>query len=247
MFPFFHSRELPELFWHTDIHSHVCPGIDDGSPSPEKSVMLVEAMAGFGFTRMIVTPHVTDETFPNTPDVLADSYRLLTEACREAGLPMQFGLSAEYRIDDMLLSLLGEKNVRPLPGGYLLVENSWLQEPPFLDDFLFQCSSTYGYRPVLAHPERYRYYRRTPQRYKELHDKGVLFQVNLLSLAGHYGREERETARWLLERDMVSFIGSDLHRMGHIEAIRDYLCSRAYRALEAKSSLILNDKLTDNK
>ena len=62
MFGFFHKRHdqvLPELFWHTDLHSHVCPGIDDGAQSVERSVQLVEGMAALGFTRMIVTPHVT--------------------------------------------------------------------------------------------------------------------------------------------------------------------------------------------
>ena len=88
---FFHlrrSKRLPELFWHTDIHSHVCPGIDDGSPSPECSVQLVRAMHDFGFRRMIVTPHVTDEVFPNTPEVIAESYLRLTEACMREGIDM---------------------------------------------------------------------------------------------------------------------------------------------------------------
>lgn len=232
---------MPELFWHTDIHSHVCPGIDDGSPSAEKSVELVRAMTDLGIRRMIVTPHVTDETFPNTPAILAESFRLLTESCRAAGLDMQFEYSAEYRIDDLLLKRLQQGEVRPLPNNFILVENSWLQEPFGLDDFLFSLRSKYGFIPILAHPERYGYYQNHRERYEQLHEDGILFQVNLLSLSGHYDRACRTTAEWLLEHDLIDFIGSDLHRRKHIESIRKYLASRDYRWLESKSHLIKND------
>ena len=243
MFGLFHTRQLPEIFWHTDIHSHVCPGIDDGSPSPQKSVQLVRGMAALGFTRMIVTPHVTDETFPNTPLTIAESFARLRLACLEAGLDMEFHCSAEYRIDDILYAMLGQDTVSPLPGGYLLVENSWFQEPFALDSFMFDLQNDKGLKPILAHPERYGYYQRHRERLEELHDAGVHLQVNLLSLAGHYGRHARQTAEWLLSHDMVSFVGSDLHRLSHLDAIHDYLCSRDYRKLESKSHLILNDTL----
>ena len=243
MFGFFHTRSLPELFWHTDLHSHVCPGIDDGSPTPHRSVQLVQGMAELGFTRMIVTPHVTDETFPNTPLTISESFSRLRLACREAGLQMEFHCSAEYRIDDILYTMLRQDTVSPIPGGYLLVENSWFQEPFGLDNFMFDLRGGKGLKPMMAHPERYGYYQRHRERLEELHASGVHLQVNLLSLAGHYGRQAKHTAEWLLTHGMVSFVGSDLHRMGHLDAIREYLCSRDYRKLEAKAHLILNDTL----
>ena len=244
MFGFFHKRHdqvLPELFWHTDLHSHVCPGIDDGAQSVERSVQLVEGMAALGFTRMIVTPHVTDETFPNTPADIAASYLSLTEHCLQAGINMDFNCSAEYRVDELLKHYLETGQVRPLPGNYLLVENSWFQEPIGIDGFLFELRSVYGLIPVMAHPERYPYYQRHRERYAELHANSILFQVNLLSLSGHYDKACRQTAEWLLEQGYVDFIGSDIHRMRHLESIRNYLCSRDYRKLEAKASLIKND------
>lgn len=238
----FKSRSHREkFFWHTDIHSHVCPGIDDGSPSVERSVELVRGMADFGITRMIVTPHVTDETFPNTPDIIAESYLRLTEGVAHAGIQMRFNYSAEYRIDDLLVHFLETNQVRPLPGDYLLVENSWFQERMGIQAFMFDLQNTYGLRPILAHPERYPYYQRNRSRYKELHDVNVMFQVNLLSLSGHYGKECKQTAEWLLDNDLVDFVGSDLHRQGHIDSIRQYLDSKEYTHLEAKSHLIKND------
>lgn len=246
MMDFFHlrrSKRMPELFWHTDIHSHVCPGIDDGSPSPERSVHLVRAMYDLGFRRMIVTPHVTDEVFPNTPQVIAESYMRLTEACRLAGIDMQFSCSAEYRIDELLFDLLKAGQVRPIGREYLLVENSWMQEPANLECFLFEVRSRYGLKPVLAHPERYAYYQRHRERYEALKAQGILFQVNLLSLAGHYDKACRNTAEWLLDRKMVDFVGSDIHRMAHIESLRAYFQSRDYSRLEALAPQILNDTL----
>lgn len=243
---FFHlrrSKRMPELFWHTDIHSHVCPGIDDGSPSPERSVQLVKAMHDFGFRRMIVTPHVTDEVFPNTPEVIAESYIRLTEACMRAGIDMQFSCSAEYRIDELLFEFLSRGQVRPIGREYLLVENSWMQEPANLEAFLFELRSKHGFKPILAHPERYVYYQRHRERYEALRAQGIFFQVNLLSLAGHYDKACKHTAEWLLEHGMVDFIGSDLHRMAHVESLRNYFTSRDFSKLEAVAHSILNDTL----
>lgn len=245
MFNFFHSNSnhLPELFWHTDVHSHICPGIDDGARSPEMSIQLVRGMEELGFTHMIATPHVTDGSFPNTPLTIAESYLSLCEQCKKEGLRMQFSCSAEYRIDDLLFDMLRDKSIRPLPGGYILVENSWFQEPFNLEGLFFDLRNEHSLKPVMAHPERYRYYQRHRDRLEYLHNKGAFMQINILSLAGHYGKAEKNTAEWLLANNLVSFIGSDIHRTAHLEAIRNYFCSKDYRKLEAKSHLILNDTL----
>lgn len=242
-FGLFQSTTLPELFWETDIHSHICPGIDDGSPSPQLSVQLVKGMDELGFTHMIATPHVTDETFPNTPETISTSFRLLRTACNEASLKMKLWCSAEYRIDELLFSMLENQTISPLPENYLLVENSWFQEPFALDTFMFKLRSDKGYKPILAHPERYNYYQRHRERLEELHDLGVALQINLLSLAGYYGKHIKNTAEWMLSHNMVSFVGTDLHRISHLDALRQYLCSRDYRKLEAKADFILNDTL----
>lgn len=243
MFNIFHRSKKPELFWTTDIHSHVCPGIDDGSPDVATSVRLVEGMAEMGFERMIVTPHVAAEVFPNTREIIDDAYGSLKEALRSNAIEMPTGVSAEYRIDDNLYNLLKSGNVRPLPGGeYILVENAWITEPYGLDDFLPSLRDKYGWQPVLAHPERYIYYYGRPERYRRLHDIGVKFQVNLLSLAGYYGKNEKKWAEHLLDENMVSFVGSDLHHEKHLAAIRSYLTGNDYKKLKAKSSLIENDR-----
>lgn len=230
-----------KLFFHTDIHSHVCPGIDDGAPTLSKSVELVKGMAALGITKMIVTPHVTDETFPNTPEIIDSSFNRLCSKLTDENISMELEYSAEYRIDDLFLTQLRNGLIKPLPNDYILVENSWLQEPFNLDEILFSIQTDYGLRPILAHPERYVYYQGNRRQYADLHRKGILFQVNLLSLAGHYGKECKSTAEWLLEENMVSFLGSDLHREAHIQAIRRYIGSQSYRKLLNKQHQILND------
>lgn len=239
------SKSFPEIFWHTDIHSHVCPGIDDGSPSPQMSVQLVRGMAELGFDKMVVTPHVTDETFPNTPVIIRESFSELVSACKNAGLDMQFRCSAEYRIDEILYEMVEQNTISPIPGGWLLVENSWFQEPFGLDAFLFDLRVANNLKPIMAHPERFPYYQRHYDRLEQLHDNQIALQVNLLSLAGHYGKAAKQTAEWLLSHNMISFIGSDLHRISHLDTIRDYLRSRAYNRLEAHASEILNDTIGD--
>ena len=242
MFNIFKRNKSDEyLFFQTDIHSHVCPGIDDGARNTRHALELIEQMHLLGIRRMIITPHITDESFPNTPETISKSFEKISNAVCSVGLDMQLDYSAEYRIDDLLFNHLKEGTVIPMPNNHILVENSWIQEPFALDTFLFNLQSEYGLTPILAHPERFRYYQGDRSRYKTLHEHGILFQVNLLSLAGYYDKAAKQTAEWLLEQKYVDFIGSDLHRTTHIEAIKKYIGSKDYKKLISKAELIKND------
>ena len=237
------SQSDEKLFFTTDIHSHVVPGIDDGSPSVERSVELVQRMMGWGLEKLIVTPHVTQDTFENTPDIISGAYSELQEGLSQAGIEIDMDYSAEYRVDEMFVEQLEEGIVRRLHGNFLLVENSYIQEAYNLDQILFQISMK-GFRPILAHPERYIYYYDKRQRYDELHGNGILFQVNLLSLAGYYGKEPKKIAEMLIEKDYVDFVGTDLHRRAHAEIIEKYIGSKDYRRHREKlEGRIMNDQL----
>lgn len=192
---------------------------------------------------MIITPHVTADLFENTIQTVDRSLARLKTAMTVQGVTMRLSVSGEYRIDDLLFSQLRDGGVRPMPGDYLLVENPWIAEPPSLLSFLSNLRVRYGLKPIMAHPERYSYYIQTPKLYQGLRQAGVRFQINLLSLAGYYGRVVKATAEQLLEANMVEFVGTDLHHMRHLTAIRAYLCSADYRKLWQKESFILNDRL----
>lgn len=245
MFNFFSkkSQEEPRLFFKTDIHSHVVPGIDDGSPSVERSVELVSRMQKWGLEKLIITPHVTQDTFENTPEIISEAYGRLQEGLQAAGIEIDVDYSAEYRIDEMFVEQLEAGIVRRLHGDYLLVENSYIQEPYNIDQILFQVSMK-GFHPILAHPERYIYYYNKLNRYDELHSNGILFQVNLLSLAGYYGKEAKKIAEMLIEKDYVDYVGTDLHRRTHVEVIEKYLTTKDYRRHREKlEGKIRNDEM----
>lgn len=248
MFNFFSKKSQNDerLFFTTDIHSHVVPGIDDGSPTVERSVELIDRMRRWGIEKFIVTPHVTQDTFENTPEIISEAYGELREGLRQAGIDVDMDYSAEYRIDEMFVEQLEAGIVRRLHGDYLLVESSYIQEPYNLDQILFQTSMK-GFRPILAHPERYIYYYDKRDRYDELHKNGILFQVNLLSLAGFYGKEPKKIAEMLIDKDYVDFVGTDLHRRTHADVIEQYIGSKDYRRHREKlEGRILNDTLRGN-
>lgn len=235
------------LFFHTDIHSHVCPGIDDGAADAEYAAMLIQEMKELGLRKMILTPHITDDVFPNTATTINASLDDLKRAMREKGVSMELDYSAEHRIDDLLYSNLEKGLVHPLPDDYILVENPWIQEPFGLTAFLKKLVEVYGLKPILAHPERYPYYIKEPDNYQRLHNAGVRFQVNILSLAGYYGHSIRETAEMLLAHEMVEFLGTDLHHSRHVTSIKNYLASPAYDKLLCYRDAILNDKIFGSK
>ena len=140
--------------------------------------------------------------------------------------------SAEYRLDEFSMRAIRENNLLPMPNDFILLENSFVQEYIGLDDLLFDFQIN-GLKPILAHPERYAYYiPRERQRYKDLHNAGAKFQINLLSLAGYFGNTARETALWLVENNLVDFIGSDIHHEEHAIAIKEYINSKEWKKLE---------------
>lgn len=204
---------------------------------------MVGGLAELGLERMIITPHFTADVFENTIRTVDHSFERLKTAMAEQGVTMRLNVSGEYRIDDLLFRQLRENTVRPLPGDYLLVENPYIAEPPSLQSFLSNLRERYGFKPILAHPERYHYYVKSPHAYSELRKVGVRFQINLLSLAGFYGKTVKDTAEYLLEADMVEFVGTDLHHSYHLDTLRTYLASSDYKKLRHKESIILNDKV----
>lgn len=244
MFNFFSKKRQPSKLWFsTDIHCHILPGIDDGSPDVDTSVELIERMQQWGVKRIFASPHVTYGTFENTPDTVATARESLQAELTARGNDLVLSNSAEYRIDDLFLKCVEDGVLMLLPGKRVLVENSFMQEPWNLDQLLFDLQVK-GLSPILVHPERYSYYYGKKDRYKTIHDGGTLFQINLLSLAGYYGKEEKRMAEYLIENDMVDYIGSDLHRASHADAIDRYLASKDYeRHRSALEHRIANDDI----
>lgn len=235
------SEPIP-IWFKTDIHCHVLPGIDDGSPDVETSLQLIQDMCELGIERIIASPHVESVQFPNTHETLAQAYDSLQEALQGSNISVPISYSAEYRIDERFDALLSERNILPYPGDYVLIENGWIQEAWNIEQLIFDMQIK-GYQPMLAHPERFAYYQNKPKRLDELHDK-IPFQINLLSLAGYYGKEAQKLAETLLKKEYVDFLGTDIHHSKHIECLRKYLAtSAAAKHREMSLSTLQNDRV----
>lgn len=243
MFSIFNRRpkEPAELCFRTDIHCHIIPGVDDGARNVETSVELIDAMQGFGISRIIASPHVTQDTFENDSSTLDPAMELLNAELKRRGNDMRISHSAEYRIDELFQRRLDANELMLLPNNHILIENSFIQEPWNLDDLVFNLQVK-GLTPILAHPERYAYYYNNKDRYRRLHDAGLRMQINLLSLAGAYGKAERAIALHLIKNNLVDFIGTDIHNRRHIAVIAEYLTTKnAYSDMESLRGVVRND------
>jgi protein-tyrosine phosphatase len=223
MFSFFFKQKVQNPFQlgliGTDIHSHLLPGIDDGAKDLEDSLNLIRSLVQMGYTRLITTPHIMSEVYPNDATIILTQLGIVQEALRKAGIPVEISAAAEYFIDDSFLSLLGKEPLLTLFENHVLVEMSFMYPLSGLFDHFFQIER-HGYNPILAHPERYAYYHPNYKIYAEIKEKGVKLQLNLLSLTGYYGETTKKIAVKLLKDKLIDFIGTDTHHSRHIAALQ---------------------------
>jgi len=206
----------------TDIHSHILFGIDDGAQTEEDSLFLIKSLIAIGFENFITTPHTFSGFWDNTSDKILAKEKEVKNIFQKNNIQNSFKAASEYLMDDHFVALFKNKDILTLKDNYVLVEMSYLNAPIQLYDILFDLQVA-GYKPVLAHPERYLFYHKNFSEYSKLKNAGCLFQLNLLSTVGYYGNEVRETAYKLLKNGMIDFIGSDVHHKKHIEAFNNKL------------------------
>lgn len=228
------KKYLIDLFDnHTDIHNHLIPGIDDGSPSVRQSLELIDAMCALGITDFICTPHTMGDIYPNTPETINTAAATLNTALARRNGNMQVRNSSEYMLDEQFSTRLAQGEMLPLKDNYLLVELSYLQPPINLEELLFEITHA-GYIPVLAHPERYIYYHKKYAYYNELQRLGCQFQLNVLALGNHYGSSVNVIAKKLLEDGGYSYIGTDTHQMRHLEGLKKVTYKSKMKAVVEK-------------
>lgn len=201
----FADRKIFEGF--VDHHSHLLPGVDDGVKTQEEALACLSDLERAGFEAVWLTPYVMED-MPNTTSGLQQVFEQLSAAYPGS---MQLHLSAEYMLDTLFEERLSNHDLLPLgeEGTRVLVETSCFSSPIRLYDTLERLDS-FGYHPVLAHPERYSYMSGTD--YERLKNRGVDFQMNVFSLTGAYGPYVKKRAEWLLGKRMYDLSGTDLHR-----------------------------------
>jgi protein-tyrosine phosphatase len=205
-----------------DMHSHLIPGIDDGSKSLDESIALLAKFQHLGFRKVITTPHIMSDYYRNTPDIILSGLEEVRETALKLGLTIEIDAAAEYYFDDHFLELIKKKQILSFGDAFVLVEFAFSGKPMFENEMFFELL-TAGYKPVLAHFERYAAFHGNLDKAHEYRSRGVLIQLNLNSLSGHYGPEVKKQAEQLIDAELVDFVGTDCHRMQHLLSLEENL------------------------
>lgn len=203
-----------------DMHSHLIPGIDDGSPDMTTSLELIRGLIDLGYKKIITTPHILSDIYPNTPSIIGAGYQDVLAELQRQNISVEFRAAAEYLMDDQFARMLEEDEpLLTLKDKMVLVELSFAVPSINLKELIFEMQIK-GYQPVLAHPERYLYFGGNKDWYNQLKEAGCLFQLNLLSLRGYYGKASTELAHYLVKKKYVDLLGTDMHHQRHLETLR---------------------------
>lgn len=224
---------------HIDIHSHLLPAIDDGAKSIDETEFLIRSLADFGIKKIITSPHIMNSIYPNTSLKITNVLHTTTQDLSNKNIHYPIKAAAEYFMDDVFLENLKTESLLTLKDNYVLVEMSYMNPPINLYDIIFEIQIA-GYKPVLAHPERYFYFHKSFDEYVKLKKAGCLFQLNLLSTVDYYGNDVTKTADLLLKKGLINFVGSDVHHSKHITAFSNKILTKE---IEMLKEAILNNQL----
>lgn len=236
------DRDLSNGYFDVDFHSHLIPGIDDGSRSYEESIEIITFFKSIGVRKMITTPHISMEYFPNKHEVVLERFQILKDEVAKAGIDMELGVAAEYMIDDGFRVLMNKGGLLTFGDNYLLIELGGFAEHPDFSPLIFDLQTS-GYNVILAHPERYAFWHARRDTYLTLKEREVIFQINALSLTNVYSKDVNKTAKWLIENKMIDFIGSDVHHASQQEIYRRALSSNLFDKLKETGTIKNNNLL----
>lgn len=200
---------------YIDIHSHLLPGIDDGARDTETSMEMFRIAEKNGIREMILTPHYKPMHHNASPDTVQRLIRKMEEKLAEEGINIRLHPGNEIYYHSEAISQALEGNLCTLAGSsYVLVEFNPMDEFEYIRNGLYQFLAE-GFRPILAHVERYRCMTGKADRAEDLIGMGAYIQVNAGSIMGQYGLQTRLFTRGLLKKDLVHFVATDAHDTGN--------------------------------
>lgn len=233
MFSLFGSKStIPNLsFLAADMHSHLLPGLDDGLQEIEQTMSFMRQLQQMGYKKLICTPHILSDVYPNSPDTILPKLDLVRSALKENNIDIQVEAAAEYMVDiDFENYLSAGKPLLTFGKKFILIEMSYAAASNNIENIIFDLRLK-GFQPILAHPERYNYYLGSIEQFQRFIDLGCLLQINILSLLGYYGDASRNTAENLLKKNMVSFVGTDMHHDNHMDALKKLASKKSFYKL----------------
>lgn len=243
MFGLFKSRPKGpiESPFEVDIHSHLIPGIDDGSQSMDESVDMLRQFSEWGYRKVVTTPHIMLDYYKNDPTIINEGLAALRERLEQEDFDIEVEAAAEYYLDEHFEKLIEADNLLTFGDRYLLFELPFFSKPANYEQIVFALLSK-GYKPVLAHPERYTYFHdKKLEQFQTIRDQGALLQINLMSLVGAYSEDVMRTAWKMIEAGLVDFVGSDLHRERQLKLLEKVFRHRNFDLLRDQN--LLNSKL----
>jgi tyrosine-protein phosphatase YwqE len=204
-------------FLGADMHSHLVPGIDDGSQSLEDSARFIKSLIDLGIKKFITTPHIHGEMYDNDTQKVQSFFAPLKAYVAEQHPDVHIQTSAEYFLDSFFLSDVLPKGLMPFGNNQVLVEVSMAGWNRQFNEIIFAVQAN-GYKPILAHPERY-IYETDIKVFENLKNKGVSLQMNLLSIIGYYGKSIKINAEKMMDAGLYDYCGTDLHHQRHLDRI----------------------------
>ena len=233
----FFKRINPELNFVTDIHSHILPGIDDGAEKLDDSIDMIEGLLELKLKNLYFSPHINSNKFLNTDRSIKEKYELLKNELIKRDIRIKTNICAEYFIDTSFRqsAVSGNKFIC-LPFDHVLVETSLIQKSMILSPVIFELREK-GFIPILAHPERYLYFKK--EDFRDLKRMGCRFQLNMLSLVGYYGKSVKGNARELVKESMIDFAGTDLHNKYQIKYLKNKRLINEINAINVRNDIFL--------
>ena len=201
-----------------DLHCHLLPGIDDGSSTIEESIETLRRAEKEGVTEIVLTPHYIENTRYNCNNKnKLELFKKLKKEMSKQDINIKLYLGNENYMSMNFIELLENKEIMTINNSrYLLLEFPLNQIYKNSKECLYELV-TKGYVPILAHPERYRDFQKNPELVEEYTRMGVLLQGNYKSLLGKYGSKAKKTLKVLLKKDLITFLGSDMHHTDDYE------------------------------
>lgn len=199
-----------------DIHTHLIPNVDDGSKSVEDTVEIFKEAENAGFTDIILTSHYMTNYYETKKEDLVFWKENLQKVLDIKNINLSLHSGMEIYISEKVDELIKEEKLLTLANSkYILMELPMVTTINYLDYVIYFLQSV-GLKLIIAHPERYRAVQENPDLVNSYVEKGCLMQCNYGSILGNYGKEAKNTIKYLLKKDLVHFVATDCHKKGGI-------------------------------
>jgi tyrosine-protein phosphatase YwqE len=217
----FNQSTLKDSIPHgfVDIHNHVLPNIDDGPASLDESLALIKQLHSLGIKKIVCTPHIMEGIWENSHEVIRVRVQQLKDQLQRNNFSdINLHGAAEYMVDDLFRNHLKQRDLLTFGGNKVLIEVHFANPPMDFYELMFDMQLS-GYKPVIAHPERYDFIGSNFNELNKLKAAGCQLQLNLLAVGGYYGKLVQQLAKKILKKGLYDFVGTDSHHAIHVEQL----------------------------